>query len=78
LRRLTAITAPRTRKPEVRPNAKATDPKLALPKLRDRLEKERGGTDRWHKRLVRTFHAYERQHRLVTRLHRRIAKLESA
>jgi hypothetical protein len=49
-----------------------------LPRLRTRLEKESSSLDRWHQRLVRTFHAYERLHRLVARLQRRIAKLESA
>jgi hypothetical protein len=67
------------RKPKARPSAKpALDPKLLLPRLRVRLEKERARLDRWQKRLVRTFHAYERQYRLATRLARRIAQLESA
>jgi hypothetical protein len=56
----------------------APDPKLLLPKLYARLDKERAVLDRWQKRLVRTFHPYERQHRLVVRVTRRIAKLESA
>jgi hypothetical protein len=72
------MTTPRkTRK--ARPGTKpAPDPKLLLPKLRDRLEKERAALDRRHTRLLRAFRAYERQHRLVGRLARRVAKLESA
>jgi hypothetical protein len=73
------MTTPQKRKPKARPTAKtAPNPKLLLPKLRARLDKERAGLDRCQKRLVRTFHAFERQHRLVARIARRIAKLESA
>jgi hypothetical protein len=43
-----------------------------------RLEKERASLDRRQARLMRAFHAYERQHRLVARLARRVARLESA
>jgi len=69
----------RTRKPNIRCRAKpAPDPKLLLPRLQTRLEKERVGLDRWLKRLIRAFHAYERQHHLVSRLARQIAKLECA
>jgi hypothetical protein len=71
------MTTPRTSK-KARPKAKpAPDPKLLLPRLHERLENERAGLDRWQKRLVRAFHAYEGQHRLVARLERRIARLES-
>ena len=73
------MTTPRTRKPKPRPAAKpAPDPKLVLARLRARLEKERVGLERRQQRLVRAFHAYERQHRLATRLAGRIAKLERA
>ena len=73
------MTTPRPRKSKRRPSAKpAQDPKLLLHRLRARLEKERIGLDRWYKRLVRTFHAYERRHRIVIRLARRIASLERA
>jgi hypothetical protein len=73
------MTTPRTRRPKARRNAKAApDPKVMLPKLHARLEKEGAGLERWQKRLVRVFHAYERQHRLVARLERRIARLMSA
>jgi hypothetical protein len=56
----------------------AFDPKFLLARLHARLDKERPGLERWHQRLVRTFHAYERQHRLVNRLARRVAKLDTA
>jgi hypothetical protein len=73
------MTTSRNRKPKPRAAVKPVpDPKRLLPRLRLRLEKERAGLERCQKRLVRTFHAYERQHRLVARLERRIAKLESA
>jgi hypothetical protein len=73
------MTAPRPRKPKTRPAAKpAPDPNLLLAKLHARLEKERAGLDRCQKRLVRVFHAYERQYRLVARIERRIGKLENA
>ena len=73
------MPASRTRKAKARPAAKpAPDPKLLLPKLRARLEKEQTGLSRWHRRLVRTFRAYERRHRLAARLARRIARLEGA
>ena len=69
----------RTRKPNIHCRAKpAPDPALLLPRLHSRLEKERAGLDRWRKRLLRAFHAYERQDHLVNRLVRQIAKLESA
>jgi hypothetical protein len=72
------MTTTRARKPKPRPEAKsAPDPILLLPKLRMRLEQERVGLERWQKRLVRTFHAYERQYRSVARLDRRIHKLEN-
>lgn len=71
------MSTPRSRK-KVRPASKPVpDPKLLLPKLRARLAREQTALDRWQKRLVRTFHAYEREHRLVARITRRIAKLES-
>jgi hypothetical protein len=73
------MTTPRARKPRPKPSAKpATDPKSLLPKLRARLEQERAGLGRWQKRLVRTFRAWERHHRQVTRLERRIAELSGA
>jgi hypothetical protein len=73
------MSSPRQRKPKALPVAKpAADPKVLLPKLHARLEKEQAKLDRWQKRLARTFHAYERQHRLTARLQRRISKLESA
>jgi hypothetical protein len=69
----------RTRKPKPRVSAKtAPDPKILLPRLRDRLDKERASLERWRQRLFRASHAYERQHRLTARLGRRIAKLEGA
>jgi len=67
-----------TNNPPMKTPASATITMLyrPVPKVRARLEIEhaiRGGRQ---KRLVQTFHAYERQHRLVARLERRIAKLE--
>jgi hypothetical protein len=49
-----------------------------LSKLRARLEGERAGLGRWQKRLARAFRAWERHHRRVARLERRIGKLEGA
>jgi hypothetical protein len=73
------MNTPRPRKPKARPVARATpDPKVQLPKLRSRLEKERASLDRWQKRLLRTFHTFERLTRLVARLGRQINMLESA
>jgi hypothetical protein len=67
------------RKPKGRAATRpAPDPKVVLPKLRARLDKERASLARWRQRLFRAAHAYERQHRLTTRLERRIAKLQSA
>ena len=71
------MTTPRKPKPKAGAAKPAPDPKLLLPKLRARLEKGRAGLDRWQKRLLRAFHVYERQSRLVSRLQRRITKLES-
>jgi hypothetical protein len=72
------MAAPRTRK-KARAAAKPTpDPKLLLAKLHERLGKERAGLRRWQQRLIRAFHAYERQLRLLARLERRIARLETA
>lgn len=72
------MSTSRTRK-KARPAAKpAPDRQLLLPKLHARLDKEQAGLDRWQKRLVRTFHAYERKYRLFARITHRIAKLASA
>lgn len=71
------MNTPRTRKAKTVARAKpAPDPKVLLPKLRARLEKERVSLNRWRQRLFRVSHAYERQFRLTSRLERRIAKLE--
>jgi hypothetical protein len=73
------MTTSRIRKPKPGVAAKPVpDPQRLLPKLYLRLEKERAGLERWHKRVLRTFHTYERQLRLVARLERRIAQLERA
>ena len=53
------------------------DPTAKLKTLRRRLEKELSNLDRWRRRLFRVTHAYERQHRLVASLQRRVAKLEA-
>jgi hypothetical protein len=67
------------RRPRSRAAAKPTpDPKLLLPKLRARLDRERAALGRSQKRLLRGFHVWEKQGRLVARLERRIARLESA
>ena len=56
------MTAPRTRKPKARARVKpAPDPKVLLPKLRARLEKERSGKDRWQKRMLRASAAAVRE-----------------
>jgi hypothetical protein len=69
----------RKRQPKSRPVAKpAPDPHVLLARLRTRREKEHATLTRWHQRLLRVFHAYERQQRLTARLERRIARLESA
>ena len=69
-------TAPRRRK-KSRPAPKPVpDPKRLLPKLRDRLGRERVVLGRHQLRLLRIFHAWEKQTRLVARLERRISKLE--
>jgi hypothetical protein len=73
------MNTPRTRKPKPRAAARpAPDPKLLLARLRCRLEKEQAALARRHQRLLRVFHAYERQHRLTARLQRRITRLASA
>jgi hypothetical protein len=78
-RRWPDMSTPRLRKPRSNPKAKpAPDPKVLLAKLHTRLEKEQAALHRWQKRMLRVFHAFERQSRLTTRLQRRIAKLESA
>jgi hypothetical protein len=71
------MSTSRPRKSKARTVARAApDPKVQLLKLRARLEKERACLDRWQKRLLRAFHAFERLTRLVARLERRISKLE--
>lgn len=68
-------TTPRRRK--ARPTPKPIpDPKSLLPKLRDRLERERTALSRWQARMLRSFHAWEKETKLVARLERRISKLE--
>jgi CelD/BcsL family acetyltransferase involved in cellulose biosynthesis len=70
------MTTSRTRTPKRRLSAKPVlDAKALLLKLNERLATERAGLNRCQKRLVRAFHAYERQLRHVGRLERRIAKL---
>ena len=68
-------TTPRRRKARPAPKP-IPDPKLLLPKLRDRLERERSALARWQARMLRSIHAWEKQTRCVTRLERRIARLE--
>jgi hypothetical protein len=70
------VTPPRKKKGRkgVKP---APDPQSQLPRLRARLVKEQANRDDWHRRLMRTFHAYERRYRLVARLAKRILKLEN-
>ena len=52
------------------------DPKRLLPGLRSRRDRERAALSRWQGRLLRAFHAFEKQLRLVARLDRRVARLE--
>jgi hypothetical protein len=69
-------TTPRRRK-KSRPSPKAApDPERLLPKLRERLGRERIVLVRHQARLLRVFHAWEKQTRLISRLERRISKLE--
>ena len=68
--------APRRRK-KSRPASKAVpDPGRLLPKLRERLDRERVVLAHHLTRLLRVFHAWEKQTRLVAQLERRISKLE--
>ena len=69
-------STPRRRK-KWRPSPKpVSDPRRLLPKLRERLVRERVVLGRHQLRLLRTFHAWEKQTHLVGRLERRISKLE--
>ncbi len=66
------------RRPRTRPAGKAApDPQILLPRLRARLGRERAALGRWQKRLLRVFHAWEKQSRRIARLERQIAKLEA-
>src|SRR4051794_40683281 len=68
-----------SRRPRPRPAAKpAPDPNVLLAKLRLRLDRERAVLGHGQQRLLRVFHAWEKQVRLVARLERRIARLECA
>jgi hypothetical protein len=51
-------------------------PEAVVSRLRTRLERERSGLERWQQRLLRCFHAYEKQLRLTCRLERRFAQLK--
>jgi hypothetical protein len=69
-------TAPRRRK-QSRPSPKPVpDPRPLLPRLRERLGCERVVLGRHLARLLRVFHGWEKQTRLIARLERRISKLE--
>jgi hypothetical protein len=54
------------------------DPQRRLPSLRARRDRERAALARPQGRLLRAFHAYEKQLRLVARLGRRVVQLEGA
>lgn len=69
-------TPSRRRKPRPAPKP-APDPKRLLPKFRERLDRERIVLVRHQVRLLRVFHAWEKQTRLLARLERRISKLET-
>ena len=68
-------TTPRRRKARPAPKP-VPDPKVLLPKLHDRLGRERAALGRWQARMLRSIHAWEKQTKLVARLERRIARLE--
>ena len=68
----------RSRKGTPRTRQSVPDAKHQRARLHARLEKEQVALARWQKRLVRTFHAYERQHRRVGRLERNLSKLDAA
>ena len=68
-------TTPRRKKSRPSPKA-APDPKRLLLKLRERLGSERIALVRHQTRLLRVFHVWEKQTRLIARLERRISKLE--
>jgi hypothetical protein len=60
------------------PSAPASDPhrQERLRRLGDRLGHEQAALDRWMGRLRRSFHALEKQQRVVARLTKEIARLE--
>jgi hypothetical protein len=62
----------RTRPPTARP---ATDPRQALAKARRTLDRERAALALRQQRLLRCWHAWEKQLRLVARLERRVSRL---
>jgi hypothetical protein len=65
------------RKPKLKSMPRpAPDPSTLIPRLRTRLDKERAGLGRSQSRLLRTFHLFEKQLRCVSRLERRLARLE--
>ena len=66
---------PRRRKPRPAPKP-APDPKRLLARLRERLGPEQAALARHLARLLRAFHGWEKQLRLVARLDRRISRLE--
>lgn len=69
-------TTPRRRKKSRASPKDVPDPKRLLPKLRERLDRERIMLVRHQARLLRVFHVWEKQSRLIARLERRISKLE--
>ena len=75
---MTPPPRPRPRRtPRLKPDLDA-DPKRRLPGLRTRLGRERDALARRQGRLLRAFHAFEKQLRAVARLEHRVAQLEGA
>jgi hypothetical protein len=73
-------TSPRPRpRPRRTPRPEpAPDPQRLVPGLRVRLTSERAALARRQGRLLRAFHAFEKQLRTVARLERRLSQLEGA
>ena len=69
-------STPRRRKKSPASPKAVPDPKRLLPKLRERLGRGRIALVRLQARLLRVFHVWEKQTRLIARLERRISKLE--
>ena len=63
-------------RPTPKPRQHPAEPEQLLARLRDRLRRERAALARSQQRLLRAFHAWEKQLRLTARLERRLGRLE--